>query len=75
MENVTSNSKYDLIRRLRRRYTGLNWDDNAKLEKTLAVDNDDKDEVEDPKAKSRQLRREKLRQKQAVAVANVITCQ
>lgn len=51
LENDVFNAKYDSKERLRRECIDLNWDDNAKLEKDLAVDDDDKEEIEDLKAK------------------------
>lgn len=75
IKDGASNTKYDSKERLYRKYTCLNWSDSTKLEEALATDNNNKDEVEDLRAKSRWLKKEKLHQKQVVAAAKVKTCQ
>lgn len=44
LEDNSSNAEYDSERRLYIKYTGLNRGDSAKLEKALALDNNNKDE-------------------------------
>lgn len=55
------NAKFDADGRLRTGFTGLAWDDNAKIEKAITVDKNDEDEEEDSWEKNRQLKREKQR--------------
>lgn len=46
LKNGTTYAKNDLERKLFGRDSNLDWRDNAKIEEAIAVDNDDKNEVE-----------------------------
>lgn len=59
LEDNAPNYKFDKDRRFCIGFTGLNWDDSAKIEETITINKDNKNEIEDSWEKNRQLKREK----------------
>ena len=53
LENSVFNTKFDVDGRLRPRSTGLNSDNNAKIEEFIAANEDDSDEKKDFRKKNR----------------------
>lgn len=73
LEDDTYHAKYHSGKRFRRRYTGLNQNDSAKIKKAIAADNDNKNKIKDLKKKNKQLRRKKLRQNRGKVIAKAKT--
>ncbi len=58
IEDGAPNTEFDAEERLYPGSIGLDWDERGEIEKTIAIDKDNKNE-EDPWEKNRQLKREK----------------
>ena len=61
--------KYDSKKRVRKEYVGADWSDNGKIKETMAADENEDNDKEDPWEKKRQLKKKKQRLKQAAARA------
>lgn len=74
LQNGARNTEYGLEERLHRGYIDLNTDNETKLEEVFIVNNDNKDEIENYKAKNTLLKREKIYMKQVTTAVKAKTC-
>lgn len=59
LENRASNTKYDLKKRLCKQFKSIDWGNNQKIEKAIAIAKDNKDNAEDFWKKNRKVKKEK----------------
>ncbi len=68
LKDGAPNVEFDTNGRLHTGSTDLDWDDSAKIEEAIFMDEDNKDREEDPWERNRQLKKEKQRQNRVAKV-------